>query len=156
VFFSFDCITDFIFVSDHPTKADIILIPGGMRRELMERAIELYEQGFAPYLLPSCGVGPKLQKSIAEGNTEWKSELEFMQTTALERGIPTEAILKEDKALNTFDNANLSWRVIQEHGIKTKKAILVCKAHHARRALLTYATAFPTTVEFVVCPIVDD
>jgi glutathione S-transferase len=34
--------------------------------------------------------------------------------------------------------------------------LLVCKAFHARRALLTYQTWFMNDIEYVICPIVDD
>ena len=70
--------------------------------------------------------------------------------------ILQKAISREDKALHTFDNASLSWQVVQENNIVIKKAILVCKAHHARRALLTYQTAFSFEVEYIVCPVIDD
>jgi hypothetical protein len=47
------------------------------------------------------------------------------------------------------------WQVIQEAGLQITKAILVCKAHHSRRALLTYQAVFPSGVEFTVSPILD-
>ena len=152
----FDCITDFIFIENQPSRADIILVPGGLRPQLMEKAIELYQQGFAPYILPSGGIGPKLAKEIEAGVSNWKSEWEFLQNIALAHGVPEKAISREDKALHTFDNASLSWQVVQENNIVIKKAILVCKAHHARRALLTYQTAFSFEVEYIVCPVIDD
>ncbi|MFA6161205.1 MAG: YdcF family protein [Patescibacteria group bacterium] len=152
----FDCITDFIFIENQPAKADIILVPGGLRPQLMDKAVELYNQGLAPYILPSGGIGPKLAKEIEAGVSNWKSEWEFLQNIALAHGVPEKAILKEDKALHTFDNASLSWQVVQENNIVVKKAILICKAHHARRALLTYQTAFSSEVEYIVCPIIDD
>ena len=152
----FDCITDFIFIENQPEQADIVLVPGGLRPQLMDKAVELYKKGFAPYILPSGGIGPKLAKEIKAGISNWKSEWEFLQNIALAEGVPKKAILKEDKALHTFDNAMLSKKVVEENNIEVKKAILICKAHHARRALLTYQTAFSSEVEFIVCPIVDD
>lgn len=146
--YPFDCITDFVFIESELTPADIILIPGGCRPQLMEKAIELYNQGLAPYILPSGGVNKKLP--------DWESEWKFLQNIALIKGVPEKVILKEDKAQNTFDNAILSWQVIQQHNFVVKKALLVCKAHHAQRALLTYQTVFPSAVEFIICPIIDD
>jgi hypothetical protein len=55
-------ITNYIFVSDKPQKADIILLPGGSFPELPERAAELYHYGYAPPLLPSGGVSVKSEK----------------------------------------------------------------------------------------------
>ncbi|MFA6198598.1 MAG: YdcF family protein [Patescibacteria group bacterium] len=152
----FDCITDFIFIENQPAKADIILIPGGLRPQLMDKAVELYRQGFAPYILPSGGAGPKLSREIEAGTAHWKSEWEFLQNIALQKGVPEKMVLKEDKALNTYDNARLSWRVVQQQNIEVNKAILVCKAFHARRALLTYQAAFSSKIEYIICPIIDD
>lgn len=152
----FDCITDFIFVENQPAVADIILIPGGLRQQLMDKAAELYNQGLAPYILPSGGAGPKLTKEIEAGTAHWKSEWEYLLSIALQKGVPEKAVLKEDRALNTLENAKMSLLVVQQHNIEVKKAILVCKAHHARRALLTYQAAFSSTIEYIVCPIIDD
>ena len=152
----FDCITDFLFIENEPTNADIILVPGSIRPQLIEKAIELYKQGFAPYILPSGGIGPKLAKEISSGISNRGSEWEYLQKTALASGIPEKAILREDKALNTFENAALSKEAVQQNNIMIKKAILVCKAHHARRALLTYQSAFSSEIEYVICPVVDD
>ncbi len=38
----FDCITDFIFLENRLSEADIILVPGSIMPQLMERAVELY------------------------------------------------------------------------------------------------------------------
>ena len=152
----FDCITDFVFVENKITNADIILVPGSIRPQLIEKAIELYKQGFAPYILPSGGIGPKLAKEISWGISNRGSEWEYLQHTAIASGIPEKAILKEDKALNTFENASLSRQVIEQKDILVKKAILVCKAHHARRALLTYQSAFSSEIEYIICPVIDN
>lgn len=66
-----------------------------------------------------------------------------------------EPFFKEDKAKNTFENASFSLEVLRSNGIYTKKVILVCKAYHSRRALLTYQTAFPKGTEFFVSPIIE-
>jgi len=39
----FKAVSDFIFVSDELTKADVIIIPGSSRTELAQRAAELLE-----------------------------------------------------------------------------------------------------------------
>lgn len=125
--------------------ADVILIPGGSHPQLMERAAELYHRGLAPCILPSGGSTPKVK------TTEW----EFLRDTGISLGIPDEAILKEDKATNTFENARFSWDVLQQEGIHPRKVILVCKSYHARRALLTYQIYFPKEATFFVSPVTD-
>jgi uncharacterized SAM-binding protein YcdF (DUF218 family) len=111
----------------------------------MERAAELFHEGLAPLILPSGGATKNVQ------TTEW----DFLNNIGLSLGIPQEVILKEDKATNTFENARFSWEIIQESDIKIEKVILVCKAGHACRALLTYQTVFPKATQFIIAPVID-
>lgn len=64
----FSSITDFIFMEDDIEPADVILIPGGSHKQLVECAAKLYHDGFAPYILPSGGRNAKLP----EYNSEWE------------------------------------------------------------------------------------
>lgn len=57
--YPFDCITDFIFVENEMFPCDIILIPGGSHPQLMEKAVELLENGMAKYILPCTIFIPK-------------------------------------------------------------------------------------------------
>ncbi len=140
-------ISNFIFLNDLPAKADIILVPGGSVPELMLKACELYKLGFAPLILPSGGYNKRIPN--------YKSEWNFFIDIAKQNNIPIDCILKEDKASNTFENAHFSWNVIVKSKLKISKALLVCKAHHSRRALLTYQTEFKEPIEYIVVPILD-
>jgi uncharacterized SAM-binding protein YcdF (DUF218 family) len=144
--YPFTCITDFIFVETELSTADIILVPGGSHPQQMEKAAHLYNEGYASYLLPSGGYNSKINE------IEWQ----FFREIGMKLGVPEEAILKEEKAKNTFDNARYSWAVIQSHGLNIKNVILVCKAQHARRALMTYQTVFPKSIKFMVAPVIDN
>lgn len=145
--YPFDCISELVFVETETQVANIILVPGGSHPQLMEKAAELYKQGLAPYILPSGSVNPKIP--------EYSSEWEFLKSIGIKLGVPEEKILKEDQARHTFENAEFSWRVIKENKLQVKKAILVCKAYHSRRALLTYQSVFPKDVEFFVVYVPD-
>jgi uncharacterized SAM-binding protein YcdF (DUF218 family) len=140
--YPFNCISELVFVKSEIKAADIILVPGGSHPQLMEKAAELYNQGLAPYILPSGHFNPKIP--------EYSSEWEFLKSIGVKLGVPEEKILKEDQASHTFENAEFSWRVIKENKLPVKKAILVCKAYHSRRALLTYQTVFPKEIEFFI------
>lgn len=140
-----ECITNFIFVETEITPANVILVPGANHPPLMEKAIHLYRQGFAPYILPSGGAQPHVE------TTEW----DYLRDIGVANGLPEEVILKEDKALHTFENASFSLEVLQKAGIAPQKVILVCKAGHSRRALLSYQAVFPKETEFLVAPVVD-
>ncbi|MCK4671148.1 MAG: YdcF family protein [Candidatus Aegiribacteria sp.] len=141
-----ETITDFVFMETPISRADLILIPGGSYPKLMEKAALLYHEGFALKVLPSGGANHRVDTS---------SEWEFLRRTGIELGIPEEAILKEDRAKHTIENAELSWNVIKSLGIPVNKAIIVCKAFHARRAYMTYRLIFPDQIEFMVAPVVD-
>lgn len=146
--YPFNCITDFIFVENKPSKADVILVAGGSRPQLAERAVDLFNEGHAPYILFSGGTNEKL--------TDFATEYEYLRDIAISKGVPEKAFLKEDQAKHTFDNATFSWKVLQESSLDVQKVILVTKAHHSRRALLTYQTVFPLAIEFVLCPVIDE
>ncbi|WP_088034584.1 YdcF family protein [Evansella clarkii] len=141
----FDCITEFIFVETEISPADVILIPGSNHPQLMEKAAALYKQGMAPYILPSGGYKSHVGSS----------ESEYLRNIGIKSGVPEEAILKEDKAQHTLENARFSIKALQSKGITPKKVILVCKAGHSRRALLCYQAEFPNECEILVSPCID-
>lgn len=143
--FPFDSITDFMFFETTLEQSDVILIPGASHPQLAHRAALLYQQGIAPLILPSGGATPHVE------TTEW----EFLRDIGKSLGVPSEIILKEDKATNTFENARFSLEVLNHHGVQPKKVVLVCKNYHARRALITYSFVFPRETEFLVSPVID-
>ncbi len=151
-------ITDFIFVSDTPQKADIIFVAGGSYPEPAETAAELYHEDYAPLIHISGGVsittgkfpGPKTKTKIYNG--DYQTEYEFFYDVLQKNDVPDEAIIGENESSFTQENAMYARRVVDEKQISVRKALLVCKAFHARRCLMAYQAAFPT-VEFYVIPV---
>ncbi len=151
-------VTEFVFVEDQPEKADVILIPGSRKIEHAVHAAELYRAGYAPYVLPSGrysttygrfkGVPEKYQADYPD---DYETEWAFLRAVLLKHGVPDSAILREDQATYTWENATFSREVLKAAGIEPKAAILSCHAFHARRALLYYQAAMPDT-RFIVCP----
>ncbi len=151
-------VTEFIFVEDAPERADVILIPGSRKVEHAIRAAELYRAGYAPYVLPSGrytiarGYFLELPEPLrSEYPGAYETEWEFLRAVLMKHGVPESAILREDQATYTWENAQLSRKVLETAGIPCKTAILCCHAFHARRALLYYQAAMPET-RFMVCP----
>jgi len=151
-------VTEFIYVEHAPKKAEVIFVPGAARPEHALRAAELYHAGYAPYILPSgrysitagkfLGVKEAFREDYAgEYETEWA----FLREVLLRAGVPDSAILREDQATYTWDNALKSRAVTDGLGLQIRRAILCCKPFHARRALMYYQAAYPQT-EFLVCP----
>lgn len=145
----YDRITDFIFVEHKPLRSDIIFVPGSKARETVIKAARLYHEGWAAYILPS----GRFAKHVGHFEGDYVTEWEFMQALLLQSGVPEEAILKEDRATFTWENAIYSREVLEHLGISVKRAILCCKNFHAARALAYYQQQFPDT-EFLVCPAV--
>ncbi|MDR1263107.1 MAG: YdcF family protein [Oscillospiraceae bacterium] len=149
-------ITDFIFISDEPQKADVILLPGGSDPAIPERAAELYHLGYAPVLIPAGGKGVKngkfggvkIKADIYNGSYE--TDCAFYTDVLLKNGVPLDAIIGEDKSGYTKENALFSRKVADENGLLVRKALIVCKAFHARRSLMCYQLSFPDAEIFVV------
>ena len=155
-----DQITEFVFAEHKLEQADIIFIPGSGHPQLAEEAARLYHQGWAPWILPSgrysittgkfSGVLDKQECYQGSYETEW----DFLSQVLQEKGVPGAAILKEDRATYTYENAIYSRQVTDGMGLEIKKAILCSKPYHARRCLLYYQLLYPDT-RFMVYPIKD-
>ena len=152
---------DFVFVEDKPEKADVIFVPGNGFPQMAERAAQLYREGYAPYILPSGKysitmgkfVGVQSRREIYDG--DYETEWEFLKNVLMKNGVPKEAILREDQATFTYENAIYSRQVTDGKGIQVKNAILCCKTYHARRSLMYYQLLYPET-RILVCPACPD
>ena len=175
----YQCLTDFIFLEDDPEKADIIFVPGGNYPDAAQHAAELYHAGYAPYVMPSGRYsivkgyfelpeaeqkriveqyvhGAKGEEKCADSAGDipkYETECDYLCDILIRAGVPESAILREDQATYTYENAIYSRKLADRLGIPVKKAILSCQAFHARRCFLYYQEQFPET-EFLVCPIV--
>ncbi len=152
-----EAITSFIFMEDKPQASDIILIPGSARAEICETAAALYRAGYAPWVLPSgrfsCSVG-RFASEFADPRygCDFETEFDYCRHILLQNGVPDAAILKEDRATNTAENACFSAEVVKRRGIEVRRALICPQAYHARRAYMTYTTYFLPDVEYRVIP----
>ncbi|MBQ9010161.1 MAG: YdcF family protein [Clostridia bacterium] len=150
-------LTDFIFLSDPPQQADLLFLPGNGHAEPAEYAAKLYLQGWIPRILPSGRYS--IRRGAFSGQTSgtriysgsFETEWAFMHHILLENGVPDSAILREDQATYTYENALRSRALTNALGLTVRKALLVCQPMHARRARTYYELAFPET-EILVCP----
>ena len=141
-------ITNFIFMEDAPQKCDIILIPGTSNSAITERAAELYRAGYAPFIMPSGKFSSSLGRFAAENIDnpryagDYATDFEYCKHILMANGVPESAILREDRATNSMENAIFSAQAAKDAGIVVKRAIICCQAFHARRAFLSYASHF--------------
>ncbi len=168
---SFEDIARFIFVRDEPVPSDVIVIPGTLYNAyaLCRRAAELYHGGFAPVL---CATGRFSQQfSTFALQTEeifrrhpdceekrgpvdpaaCETEADFIRRILVTLGVPKDRVLVEDRSFNTFENALNAKELLLEDGIDPRSMLLCPKPFHARRALMTFQSAFPEAV-VRVCP----
>ena len=155
-------ITEFIFVSDEPTKqkSDIIFLPGSSNPELPETAAQLYAEKYAPLILPTGRSSIKAESTKFAGvitkrgiyDKDYETECEFYTDVLIKNGVPQSAILCEDKSTYTKENAVFSRKITNENNLEIKSALICCKSFHARRCLMYYQLAFPET-EIKIVPV---
>lgn len=114
-----------------PRQADVGIVLGaavwGDRpspglSERLNYALWLYNQGYVKVLLVSGGLG--------EGKKV--TEAEAMRTYLLEKGVPADAILIEDKARSTYENLLFSQQVMEKAHLKN--ALIISHDYHLARA----------------------
>lgn len=150
-------ITDFIFVEQQPEKADIIFVPGNGYPDMAVRAAQLWHQRYAPVILAS-GKYSKLEKqfktALQEGDRyygSYQTECEFLSAVLNSEGVPEQAVLKEDQAAFTYENAIYARAVTDQAKMKIGKAIICCLTYHARRCLMYFQLLYPEA-QFFICP----
>lgn len=114
--------------SDNLIPADAIVVVSG-DGDRMKHAIDLYKQGLAPKLI--------LSGASSDGLT---SNALAMHLEASAAGIQDEAVIMEEKARNTFENALYTKEIIQNQGMRS--IILVSSPYHQRRVYETFRSVF--------------
>lgn len=138
-------ITDFIFIEDKIEKSDLILVPGTFRIEIVNKALELYNQGYSKYILTTGGIQ----------NETGVSESQFQKQYLIDNGVPIENIFNESKSTNTKENAIYAKEVLDIEKIQYEKIILISKTYHSRRILKTFKNTF-TDSNINIATVVDD
>lgn len=136
---------------DNKTKCDVAIVLGAatsgeevspVYRERINHGIWLYENGYVDYLILTGGVG--------EGNE--KSDAYVAKQYAIEKGIPNQAILIEERSTITEENLEYANAIMDAHSMDT--AIVVSDPLHMKRAMLmaddygitAYSSPTPTTM----------
>ena len=126
--------------------ADCIVVLCSHDISVAEYAIELYQQGYAPYLLFSGGV---VQQNPALGVFWDTSEAEYFARRALASGVPAGAILIENRSRNTGENIRFTRQLLESRGFDFHSFIMVQKPYMERRVLATALQQWPG-IDFVV------
>ncbi len=130
--------------SERPQPADAIVVIGGDHKPArIAKAIQLYQAGYAPYILLSAGNG------VFEGNANI-SEAWVLKRLAVESGIPVSAILLEADSLSTVQNAGFTAKIAQAHD--WNHILLVTSHFQSRRAAWLFRQHYPSDIIIQVIP----
>jgi DUF218 domain len=133
---------DFHFMKQSLQKADCIFVLGSHDPSVADYAVQLYHEGYAPYIIYSGGIISPIGELR---NTTLKTEAEAFFDISVEKGVPTEAIFLENKATNTGENFIFTKQLLQDKMLNFKRFILIQKPYMLRR---TYATGMVQFNEF--------
>lgn len=112
----------FLTLTEPPKQADVIIIlSGGQGR--VEKGVELYQAGYAPYI-------------ILSNSAESTSRSGDMLQIAIDLGVPQDVIFTESAAESTYQNAELTLPIMKEHDFHS--AIVVSSEFHMRRVKLLF------------------
>ena len=140
----------FYGLTDRAEPEDVIIVlgsglnrngtPGPSLRNRSERAAALWHAGYAPMIICSGGYARTASRSEASGCAE----------VLRENGVPESAIILEEQARSTEENAVYSHRIMRERGWET--ALVVSDGYHLLRATwilsqegMTFTTSPATT-----------
>jgi uncharacterized SAM-binding protein YcdF (DUF218 family) len=127
-------------------KADCIFVLGSHDTRVAERAAELYLEGWAPLLIFSGGLG-RLTKEL------WtETEAELFARIAMQKGVPAEAILIENRSTNTGENILFTRELLKQKNLDPQHFILVQKPYMERRTYATFQKQWPGKTVYVTSP----
>lgn len=145
----------FTSITVQPQPADVLIIPGarlwgdqpsGMLKIRLDKALELYQAGYAKHIIVSGARGPD----------EIESEAAVMRNYLVGQGLPAETVWLEDQSFNTIENLTYSQNIMHTQGWQS--AVIVTNPFHIYRCLIIAgqiglrATAAPASPHLGVSP----
>jgi len=137
---------DYHHMNHQPAKADCILALGSHDLRVADRAAELYLQGWAPLVIMSGGLGNFTQDMWTE------TEAGQFAAIAIQKGVPANAILIENKSTNTGENILFTQQLLKESGLDPHTFIVVQKPYMERRSFATFKKHWPDKALLVTSP----
>ncbi len=129
--------------------ADLIIALGTNDLRVAEFAADLYLRGYGSTLVCTGGVAHE-GDMLATG---WeKTEAEMFADIAVERGVPRERILLENRATNTSENLRFTRALLEEHGIAPRNIVIAVKPFMQRRVWATLKVVWPEVSATLASP----
>lgn len=129
-------------------QSDCILVLGSHDIRVAQRAVDLFNQGLASYMIFSGGIG-RLSGDFP------KPEGEVFADEAIKSGVPKDKIIIENKSTNTGENIKFSLDLLKEKELTPESFILVTQPFLGRRALATFKKLLPDKRAVVTAPLLD-
>lgn len=137
---------DYLGMHQTPEKADCIVGFGNFNTNIARRAAQLYLQGYAPRILFTGGLGRNTKRLMQE------PEAVIFARTAMECGVPEEAILMEDRSTNTAENILFTRAMLEEQGIPHSRILGVHQPFMERRICAAMGVYWPEQAFRVTSP----
>ncbi|NIZ46490.1 YdcF family protein [Entomospira nematocerorum] len=121
-------------IRSYVVSSDVILVLGcaapngvvsGMLQERLDEALKMFNEGYAPYILVSGGVG--VGQALSEATV--------MQHYLIAKGVPRDRIFVENRSIRTWENLAFSKQIIDHYHLK--KVLIVTSSFHLARAVST-------------------
>lgn len=132
-------IWNFMQMSMPLRKADSIFVLCSHDVRVAERALDLYTEGFAPWVIVSGGAG-KLTEDMFT-----KPEAEIFKDVLVNGGVPEPKIIVEPKSANTGENVRFTYSLLNSIGVAFDSFILVQKPYMERRTYATFKKQWPNS-----------
>ena len=127
-------------------KADAILVLCSHDERVVERAVELYGEDWAPLVIFSGGLGAITRKLWTEPEAERFARL------AIEAGVPKDKVIIENRSSNTGENIRYTKQLVADMGLELQKFIVVQKPYMERRSFATFRRWWPEKQVIVTSP----
>jgi hypothetical protein len=134
---------EYLYLQDTPQNADAVIGFGHFDTKIPQRCAELNQQGLAPRIVFTGGVG------AGSADLPMPEAVFFQQwVQAHAPHIPKQALVIESASTNTADNLRFSQKLLAEQyslvfGTDLQKILLVANAYRQRRVYLTCRKLFP-------------
>jgi uncharacterized SAM-binding protein YcdF (DUF218 family) len=134
---------DYHHLHNKISHKDCILAFGSHDTLVAERAAELYNQGYAQFVIFTGGLG-RITKN------KWKkTEAEMFSEIAIARGVPREKIFIETESTNTGQNIDFTKKLLEKEKLTFSDYIVVDKPFKERRIYATLKMQW-TSLNFIV------
>lgn len=141
---------DFHHMGHTPLSSDAILVLGSHDTRVANRAVEIWQEGLANWLIFSGGLG-----RLTEGVWEI-SEADLFRDIALKKGVPDKKIIVENQSTNSGENFRNTEAILREKGLLYLHSfIVVQKPYMERRAYATFKKHWPDKDCWVTSPTLD-